>query len=109
MVTVPIKSMFRVTDAGSDSRVSSPYINHHRRHNFFSVFLMLGLLPVLSLSVLLVHADVFPLTPPTQRAGQTCSITWDGDTNSTTNWKQMAIELMTGDNFNMIHLTSKTS
>ncbi|KAG9080897.1 hypothetical protein FRC06_006010 [Ceratobasidium sp. 370] len=36
--------------------------------------------------------------------GQTCSIKWDPDT--TGSWKQMNIQLMTGDNWNMIHITT---
>ncbi|CAE6499379.1 unnamed protein product [Rhizoctonia solani] len=36
--------------------------------------------------------------------GQQCTIKWDPDTTST--WKNMNIQLMTGDNFNMIHLST---
>lgn len=58
---------------------------------------------------LLVRADVTPTGPAPGdvfNQGSNCVITWSGDTNSTTNWKNMAIELMTGDNINMVHLTS---
>ncbi|KAF9038684.1 hypothetical protein BJ165DRAFT_1308896, partial [Panaeolus papilionaceus] len=58
---------------------------------------------------LLAFADVTPSEPgpgDVFRAGQTCPIVWLGDTNSTTDWKDMAIELMTGDNFGMIHITT---
>jgi len=58
---------------------------------------------------LLVRADVNPTGPApgdTFNQGSNCVITWSGDTNSTTNWKNMAIELMTGDNINMVHLTT---
>lgn len=56
----------------------------------------------------LVHADVFPFYPAADvlRSGQVCAIKWNGDSGSTTAWKDMAIELMSGDNFNMIHITS---
>lgn len=58
---------------------------------------------------LLVRADVTPTEPApgaSFNAGTTCAVGWDGDANSTTVWKNMAIELMTGDNFDMVHLTS---
>ncbi|KAF8815428.1 hypothetical protein BYT27DRAFT_7333955 [Phlegmacium glaucopus] len=58
---------------------------------------------------LLARADVNPTEPAPGTVfndGTTCSTAWNGDTNSTTIWKNMAIELMTGDNFNMIHLTT---
>lgn len=57
-------------------------------------------------SVLLVRADVNPSTPNTANAGSTCLITWTGDTNSTTNWADMAIELMTGNNLDMVFVTT---
>ncbi|PPQ95968.1 hypothetical protein CVT26_016184 [Gymnopilus dilepis] len=63
----------------------------------------------LAASPLLVRADVTPLTPApgdSFNAGTTCTTTWSGDSNSTTAWKNMAIELMTGPNLDMIHLTT---
>ena len=60
---------------------------------------------------LITRADVTPTEPaPAEvfNAGTTCHIAWDGDANSTTSWKDMTIQLMTGDNFNMIALTSKS-
>ncbi|KAF8336222.1 hypothetical protein F5887DRAFT_848517, partial [Amanita rubescens] len=39
-------------------------------------------------------------------AGSQCGIEWIGDTSSSTVWKGMSIQLMTGDNFNMIPLTT---
>ena len=60
---------------------------------------------------LIACADVTPTEPaPAEvfNAGTTCHIAWDGDANSTTSWKDMTIQLMTGDNFNMIALTSKS-
>ena len=56
-----------------------------------------------------VRADVSPLEPAPGDSfdeGSTCKTTWAGDSNSTTIWKNMAIELMTGSNADMIHLTS---
>ncbi|CAE6394293.1 unnamed protein product [Rhizoctonia solani] len=37
-------------------------------------------------------------------AGQQCTIKWDAD--ATGSWKDMNIQLMTGDNWNMIHITT---
>ncbi|KAJ3918703.1 hypothetical protein F5877DRAFT_41974 [Lentinula edodes] len=64
----------------------------------------LAFLLVSAASTLLVRADVVPDTPATGTAGSTCSITWTGDSSS--NWSDMAIEFMTGDNFNMVFLTT---
>ncbi|KAG6917100.1 hypothetical protein DXG01_003920 [Tephrocybe rancida] len=58
---------------------------------------------------LLVRADVIPSVPGpgiVYKVGGTCHIEWGGDVDSTAAWKDMAIELMTGDNFNMVHLTT---
>ncbi|KAF9058783.1 hypothetical protein BDP27DRAFT_1240276 [Rhodocollybia butyracea] len=55
---------------------------------------------------ILARADVLPSTPNTANAGSTCVITWAGDTNSTSNWSNMAIEFMTGDNEAMVFLTT---
>lgn len=60
-------------------------------------------------SPLLVRADVTPAEPApgaSFNAGSSCTITWIGDKASTTIWKNMAIELMTGDNYDMVHLTT---
>lgn len=38
------------------------------------------------------------------KVGDVCTIKWDAD--STGKWKAMNIELMTGDNFSMVHLTT---
>lgn len=72
-----------------------------------SVFSLIAILA----SAFVARADVNPSEPSpgsVYREGQTCPITWDGDLDSTTVWKNMNIELMTGDNFNMIHITSKS-
>ena len=54
-------------------------------------------------------ADVIPSEPgpgDSYNAGATCHTTWLGDPNSTTVWKNMAIELMSGSNLAMVHITS---
>ncbi|KAF8909233.1 hypothetical protein CPB84DRAFT_1812996 [Gymnopilus junonius] len=63
----------------------------------------------LAISPLVARADVTPLTPApgdSFNAGATCTTTWTGDSNSTMAWKGMAIELMTGANLDMIHLST---
>ena len=63
-----------------------------------------------SASLLRVRADVTPSDPGpgvVYKVGGKCHIGWIGDKDSPTAWKNMAIQLMTGDNFNMIHLTSE--
>lgn len=55
------------------------------------------------------YADVTPDVPGpgvVYKVGGNCHTEWIGDTASPTAWENMAIELMTGDNFNMIHLTT---
>ncbi|KAF8075251.1 hypothetical protein FPV67DRAFT_624524 [Lyophyllum atratum] len=62
-----------------------------------------------SATLLVVRADVVPTVPgpgTVYKEGGTCHTEWDGDAGSPTAWKNMAIELMTGDNFNMKHLTT---
>ena len=58
-------------------------------------------------SLLLVLADPVPSSPaPGQvfNEGSTCTIGWTPDTTGT--WKTLDIELMTGDNSQMVFLTS---
>ncbi|KAF4618497.1 hypothetical protein D9613_010031 [Agrocybe pediades] len=58
---------------------------------------------------LLVSAEVVPSAPgpgDVFKVGETCSTVWTGDSVSTTNWKDMSIELMTGSNLAMVHLTT---
>jgi len=58
---------------------------------------------------LLARADVTPTEPSPGdifNAGSPCHATWLGDSNSTTIWKNMAIELMSGSNTDMIHITT---
>lgn len=60
-------------------------------------------------SVFLVHAQVNPSEPSPGSVypeGGSCPIAWGGDPKLTDTWKNMDIELMTGDNFDMIHITS---
>ncbi|KAF8634652.1 hypothetical protein AX15_000792 [Amanita polypyramis BW_CC] len=64
------------------------------------------------LSASFSRADVTPSDPgpgTVSNAGSTCYITWIGDTSSPTAWKGMSIELMTGSNYDMVHLTTVAS
>jgi len=54
-----------------------------------------------------VFADPSPLTPPTGIEGQNCVISWTPDTTGT--WTETVIELMTGANEDMVHLTTVTT
>ncbi|RXW16321.1 hypothetical protein EST38_g9545 [Candolleomyces aberdarensis] len=63
-------------------------------------------------AALFARADVTPSEPgpgSAYNAGSTCTVSWEGDPDSTTAWKDMSIQLMTGDNFNMIHLSTIAS
>jgi hypothetical protein len=54
-----------------------------------------------------VRAIVTPNEPgpgSVYNEGSTCHIQWAGDKDG--KWDNMAIQLMTGDNFQMVHLTS---
>ena len=62
------------------------------------------------LPILPVFADPVPSEPAPGSVfneGSTCHISWEADPDSS--WKVMNIQLMTGDNFNMVHLTSESS
>ncbi|KAH7910467.1 hypothetical protein BJ138DRAFT_1008718 [Hygrophoropsis aurantiaca] len=66
----------------------------------------LALTALASLAIL-VRADPDPTNPGPGDVfieGQTCSVGWDVDTTGV--WKSMSIELKTGDNFNMVYLTT---
>jgi len=54
-----------------------------------------------------VFAQPSPLTPLPAQEGQSCVITWTPDT--TGKWTQTNIELMSGSNDNMVHLTTVTT
>ncbi|KXN86206.1 hypothetical protein AN958_10394 [Leucoagaricus sp. SymC.cos] len=60
-------------------------------------------------SAFVVRADVVPSEPSpgsVYNEGATCPIVWDADPDSPTIWKNMNIELMSGDNLNMVHITT---
>jgi hypothetical protein len=54
-----------------------------------------------------VVAQPSPFTPSTTKEGDKCLITWEAD--PTGEWTETNIQLMTGDNFKMIHLTTVTT
>ena len=61
------------------------------------------------LAALAVRADPNPEEPgpgSSYNEGSNCFISWDPDTTGT--WTTMNIELMCGDNYDMIHLTSQS-
>lgn len=63
----------------------------------------------LALAAVVVHAEVTPNTPDgssVYNVGAKCAIAWSGDADSDSKWKGMSIELMTGANLDMVHLTS---
>ncbi|OBZ73699.1 hypothetical protein A0H81_06253 [Grifola frondosa] len=67
-------------------------------------------LTALVAAIALVKADPDPTAPgpgDVFKVGGDCLITWDPDTSGT--WKTMNIELMTGDNFDMVHITTVTT
>ncbi|KAG5644213.1 hypothetical protein DXG03_008876, partial [Asterophora parasitica] len=74
----------------------------------FSQLLTMLLSLVLLACGLIARADVFPNYPAADilRSGSTCRIGWAGDTSSRTAWKDMSIQFMTGDNYNMVHITT---
>ncbi|KAK0202338.1 hypothetical protein DFS33DRAFT_1262531 [Desarmillaria ectypa] len=60
-------------------------------------------------AVIGVYADVVPTVPGPSDSydeGASCVIAWTGDKSSTTAWKDMAIELMSGSNTAMVHITT---
>lgn len=63
---------------------------------------------IIAAAATFARAQVFPTEPAGEvyQTGQTCHIAWKGDTNSTTNWKDMAIQLMSGSNLDMKHITT---
>ncbi|KAF7289483.1 hypothetical protein HMN09_01342300 [Mycena chlorophos] len=74
-----------------------------------NMFSSVVLATILASNALLSHADVTPNEPApgdSFNEGASCTLGWAGDTNSTTNWLNMAIELMTGPNEAMVHLTT---
>ena len=58
-------------------------------------------------SAAFVHAEVVPTAPGPGdifKEGGQCSFTWDADTSGV--WKTMNVQLMTGSNTGMVHITS---
>jgi len=76
------------------------------------MFAVHALTALLALAVpLLVQADVNPSEPgpgDSFNAGSTCRIVWLADKDSTTVWKDMSIQLMSGSNLGMEHITSES-
>jgi len=71
------------------------------------MFATLAFTTLLASSALFARAAVNPLSPSPGdvfNEGSTCHIAWAVDT--TGDWKTLNIELMTGDNIDMIHLTT---
>jgi len=71
------------------------------------MFATLAFTTLLASSALLARAAVNPLTPSPGdvfNEGSTCRIAWAVDT--TGDWKTLNIQLMTGDNIDMVHLTT---
>ncbi|PFH50947.1 hypothetical protein AMATHDRAFT_3462 [Amanita thiersii Skay4041] len=63
-------------------------------------------------SAFFVNAEVIPSEPgpgAVYKEGGKCHISWQGDKSSPTIWKDMSIQLMTGSNFEMVHLTTVAS
>ncbi|KAK7031503.1 hypothetical protein R3P38DRAFT_817917 [Favolaschia claudopus] len=62
-----------------------------------------------SSAILLSNAEVAPNAPGPNdvfNEGTKCHISWAGDSAGTDAWKDMAIELMTGANEKMVHITT---
>ncbi|KAG1735919.1 uncharacterized protein EDB91DRAFT_1056012 [Suillus paluster] len=71
------------------------------------MFAALALTVLASSAALFVRADPDPTNPGPGDVfveGQPCSITWNPDTTGV--WKTMTIQLMTGNNFDMVNLTA---
>lgn len=73
-----------------------------------SALFSLGLFAASSLVPGALAAKTVSPTAPVQgtvyKEGSNCHIAWLGDTSSTTTWQGMSIELMTGQNLNMVQL-----
>lgn len=71
------------------------------------MFAALALIILVSATAMFVHADPDPTSPGPGDVfieGQACSINWNPDTTGV--WKTMIIQLKTGDNFDMVNLTT---
>lgn len=69
----------------------------------FKSSLFIAVFPTLAAFAMVTPSEPAPGTVFKQ--GDTCNIEWDVDTTGT--WTETNIELMTGSNTEMIHLTSK--
>ncbi|KIM68158.1 hypothetical protein SCLCIDRAFT_20573 [Scleroderma citrinum Foug A] len=70
---------------------------------FYTTFIVL----LAAINTIYVRADPTPTAPGPGAVfieGQTCSTSWQVDPSGL--WKTMVIDLMTGDNYNMVHLTT---
>jgi len=62
---------------------------------------------LVAIAVSSVHAMIQPTAPgpgDSFKQGEKCKFTWDADPDSVDTWKQTNVQLMTGDNYNMVHL-----
>ena len=81
-------------------------LSHSKTHHTMLAYASLALLIAGSA---LVRADPVPTAPgpgDVFKVGGQCSFTWTADTTGT--WKEMKVELMSGSNFQMNHITSKS-
>lgn len=81
-----------------------------KAHSFHikNMFAALALTILASSAALFAHADPDPNNPGPGDVfieGQACSMSWNPDTTGV--WKTMIIQLKTGDNFDMVNLTSR--
>lgn len=70
---------------------------------FYTAFIVL----LATVGTIYVQADPTPTAPGPGAVfieGQTCSTSWQVDPSGL--WKTMVIDLMTGDNYHMVHLAS---
>ncbi|KIJ21034.1 hypothetical protein PAXINDRAFT_60635, partial [Paxillus involutus ATCC 200175] len=71
------------------------------------MFAVAPLFTFLAAAAIYARADPNPTNPGPGDVfiqGQPCTISWDVDTTGL--WQNMTIELMTGDNYNMVYLTT---
>ena len=79
--------------------------SHSKTHHTLLAYVGLA---VLIAGSALVRADPVPTAPgpgDVFKVGGQCSFTWTADTTGT--WKEMTVELMSGSNFQMNHITSE--
>ncbi|TCD67392.1 hypothetical protein EIP91_012427 [Steccherinum ochraceum] len=94
---------------GQLSFLSTTHIPHHLNKFVGKMFSKLFITALVA-AFAAVRADPNPTAPgpgDTFREGGDCTLTWDADTTGT--WKQMAIELMSGSNLQMNHITTVTT